>query len=77
MQYPGGEEVLSPLYFQGEKVKGTNYPVIEYKGNTFSTHNLSFPFKEGMQKGVLMADIEAMMGDKSVTLTPAILTPME
>lgn len=73
MQYPGGEEVLSPLYFQGEKVKGTNYPVIEYKGNTFSTHNLSFPFKEGMQKGVLMADIEAMMGDKSVTLTPAIL----
>lgn len=23
MQYPGGEEAMEPLYFQGEKVKGT------------------------------------------------------
>ena len=73
MQYPGGEEVMEPLYFQGEKVKGTNYPVVKYQGNTLATYNLSFPDREGMQKGVLIADIEAIMGNKVVALTPAIL----
>ena len=73
MQYPGGEEAMAPLYFQGEKVKGTDYPVVEYKGNTMATYNLSFPYRDGMQKGVLIADIEAIMKNKSVTLTPAIL----
>lgn len=73
MQYPGGEEAMQPLYFQGEKVKGTDYPVVEYKGNTMATYNLSFPFRPGMEKGVLIADIEATMGNKSVDFTPAIL----
>ena len=73
MQYPGGEEVMEPLYFQGEKVKGTNYPVVKYQGNTLATYNLSFPYREGMQKGVLIADIEAIMGNEVVALTPAIL----
>ena len=73
MQYPGGEEAMEPLYFQGEKVKGTNYPVVEYKGNTLGTYNLSFPYRDGMQKGVLIADIEAIMGNKTVAFTPAIL----
>ena len=73
MQYPGGEEAMEPLYFQGEKVKGTNYPVVEYKGNTLGTYNLSFPYRDGMQKGVLIADIEAIMGNKTVEFTPAIL----
>ena len=73
MQYPGGEEAMQPLYFQGEKVKGTDYPVVEYKGNTMATYNLSFPFRPGMEKGVLIADIEAIMGNKSVDFTPAIL----
>ena len=48
MQYPGGEEAMEPLYFQGERVKGTNYPVVEYKGNTLGTYNLSFPYRDGM-----------------------------
>ena len=73
MQYPGGEEAMEPLYFQGERVKGTNYPVVEYKGNTLGTYNLSFPYRDGMQKGVLIADIEAIMGNKTVEFTPAIL----
>jgi hypothetical protein len=73
MQYPGGEEAMQPLYFQGEKVRGTDYPVVEYKGNTMATYNLSFPYRDGMQKGVLIADIEAIMGNKSVDFTPAIL----
>ncbi len=64
---------MEPLYFQGEKVKGTNYPVVKYQGNTLATYNLSFPYREGMQKGVLIADIEAIMGNKVVALTPAIL----
>ena len=50
MQYPDGEEAMEPLYFQGERVKGTNYPVVEYKGNTLGTYNLSFPYRDGMQK---------------------------
>jgi len=73
MQYPGGEEAMEPIYFQGDKVKGTSYPVVEYQGNTFATYNLSFPYREGMQKGVLIADIEAIMENKVVSLTPAIL----
>ncbi|WP_065220379.1 MULTISPECIES: tetratricopeptide repeat protein [Butyricimonas] len=73
MQYPGGEEAMQPLYFQGEKVRGTDYPVVEYKGNTMATYNLSFPYRDGMQKGILIADIEAIMGNKSVDFTPAIL----
>ncbi len=73
MQYLGGEEVMKPIYFQGDKVRGTDYPVVEYKGNTLGTYNLSFPYREGMQKGVLIADIEATIGHKSVMLTPAIL----
>ena len=73
MQYPGGEEAMGPLYFQGVKVKGTDYPVVEYKGNTLGTYNLSFPYRDGMQKGVLIADIEAIMGNKTVEFTPAIL----
>ncbi|MFR4037790.1 MAG: tetratricopeptide repeat protein [Butyricimonas faecalis] len=68
MQYPGGEEAMGPLYFQGVKVKGTDYPVVEYKGNTLGTYNLSFPYRDGMQKGVLIADIEAIMGNKPLSL---------
>ncbi len=37
------------------------------------TYNLSFPYRDGMQKGVLIADIEAIMGNKTVAFTPAIL----
>ena len=66
MQYPGGEEAMEPLYFQGEKVKGTNYPVVEYKGNTLGTYNLSFPYRDGMQKGVLIAKYEWGKGMENI-----------
>lgn len=73
MQYGNSMEKLTPLYLQGEKVKGSNYPVIAYKGATTYTQHYTMNFKEGMQNGVLWADIEAMVGDKSVMFSPVIL----
>lgn len=73
MQYGNNVEKLPPLYLQGEKVKNSNYQVIAYKSATTVTQKMMMNFKEGMQNGVLWADIEAMQGDKSFMLTPVIL----
>lgn len=73
MQYGNNVEKLPPIYLQGEKVKDSNYPVIAYKSATTVTQKMTMNFKEGMQNGVLWADIEAMQGDKSFMLTPVIL----
>lgn len=73
MQYGNKTEVLEPIYLQGEKVKKSDYPVVAWKGTTSFTQKMSMKFKEGMQNGVLWADIEAMSGKKSVLLTPVIL----
>lgn len=73
MQYGNNVEKLAPLYLQGEKVKGSNYPVIAYKGATTYTQHMTMNYKEGMQNGVLWADIEAMVGDKAVMFSPVIL----
>lgn len=73
MQY--GDQMLSlqPVFLQGESVKGSDYPVISHKVSTSFTQKFSMPFKEGMQTGVLWADIEAMRGGKSFMMSPVIL----
>lgn len=73
MQYGNNMEKLAPIFLQGEKVKGSAYPVVSHKGATSFTQHLTMNFKEGMQNGVLWADIEAMDKNKSVMLTPVIL----
>lgn len=73
MQYGNSVEKLPPLYLQGEKVKHTNYQVVSYKNATTVNQKMSMAFKEGMQNGVLWADIEAIQGKKSFMLTPVIL----
>lgn len=73
MQYGNNVEKLPPLYLQGEKVKNSNYQVIAYKSATTVNQKMTMSFKEGMQNGVLWADIEAIQGDKSFMLTPVIL----
>ena len=66
-------EQLDPIYFQGEKVKGTNYPVVEWKGATTYSQQMVMNYKPGMENGVLWAEIEAMEGKKSLSLEPVIL----
>lgn len=73
MQYGNQMLNLAPIYLQGEKVKGSKYPVISYKVPTTFTQKFSMPFSDGMQTGVLWADIEAMRGDKSFMMSPVIL----
>lgn len=73
MQYGNRVEKLSPFYLQGEKVKDSDYPVVAYKTATSVTRKMTMPFREGMQNGVLWADIEAIEGKKSFILSPVIL----
>lgn len=73
MQYGNQVEKLPPFYLQGEKVKDSDYPVVAYKTATSVTRKMTMPFREGMQNGVLWADIEAIEGKKSFILSPVIL----
>lgn len=49
--YEGGEEVATPVTFQGEKVKDNNR-VVSSKGGTVKS-TFTFPFKPGMEKSQL------------------------
>lgn len=73
MQYGNSVEKLAPIYFQGEKVKSTNYPVVAYKGETVFNQQMVINYKPGMENGVLWAEIEAMAGDKAFGMEPVIL----
>ncbi len=73
MQYGNKVEKLPSLYLQGENVKPSGYQVVAYKSATTVTRKMTMNFKEGMQNGVLWADIEAIRGSKSFTLTPVVL----
>lgn len=66
-------ETLNPIYFQGEKVKGTDYSVVAWKGATTYSQKMMMNYKPGMEKGVLWAEIEAMHGNKSFAMEPVIL----
>lgn len=73
LQYGNSMMNLPPMFLQGEKVKDANYPVVSHdKGSSF-TQKMSFKYMDGMQNGVLWADIEAMRGKKSSMLSPVIL----
>lgn len=73
MQYGNQMMNLEPMFLQGEKVKDANYPVVSYKNPTTYTQKFTIPFRDGMQNGVLWADIEAMQGKKSFMMSPVIL----
>lgn len=75
MQYGSQAERLQPIMLQGEKIKDTDYPVIAWKGDTEFAEKMSMTYRNGMQNGVLWADIEAMdkKGKKVVDFEPVIL----
>lgn len=73
-QYGSNMERLQPIFLQGEKVKGSKYPVVSFTKPSSFTKKLSFKFKEGMQNGVLWADIEAIRGGKSFMMSPVVLS---
>lgn len=64
---------LDPMFLQGESVKDANYPVVSYDKSSVFNQKMSFRFQDGMQNGVLWADIEAMSGNKAVMMSPVIL----
>lgn len=73
VQYGNSMMNLPPMFLQGEKVKNSAYPVVNYdKGSSF-TQKMSFNFKPGMENAVLWADIEAMRGNKSFMMSPVVL----
>ena len=73
LQYGSNMLKLQPMFLQGEKVKDANYPVVNYDKGSSYTQKMSFNYKDGMQNGVLWADIEAVRGNKSFMLSPVIL----
>ncbi len=73
MQYGNKVEILPSLYLQGEKVKHSDYQVVAYKSATTVTRKMTMDFKEGMQNGILWADIEAIRGNKAFALSPVVL----
>lgn len=73
MQYGNNMMNLRPMFLQGEKVKDANYPVVRYDEPTTYTQKFTVNYREGMENGVLWADIEAMEGKKSFMLSPVIL----
>ena len=73
LQYGNQMATLPPIFLQGEKIKTSNFPVINYHTGSSITENISFNFKPGMENSTLWADIEAIHGNKSVTLSPVIL----
>lgn len=64
---------LQPMFLQGEHVKDANYPVVGYDRGGRYSQKMSFNFRDGMQNGVLWADIEAMSGKKTVLMSPVVL----
>ena len=73
IQYGSQMVNLKPMFLQGEKVKGANYPIVSYKNGAQFTQKFTFNYKPGMENGVLWADIEAIRGHKSFMLSPVIL----
>jgi len=64
--YEGGEEAMSPIYYQGEKVKDNNKTVAK-DGATY-TEQLCFNYKPGMEKSYLELRGVASAKKKSVNL---------
>ena len=64
--YEGGECPMSPLMYQGEKVKD-NYKVVPKAGSTV-TEKLHFPFVDGMEKSHLELRGVAKYKGKSIAL---------
>ncbi|MGL5683781.1 MAG: tetratricopeptide repeat protein [Marinifilaceae bacterium] len=75
MQYGNQSVALQPIMFQGQKIKNSDYPVVAWKANTEFAEKMQMQYKNGMQNGVLWADIETMdkRGNKLVDLEPVIL----
>lgn len=73
MQYGNQVEKLPSLYLQGDRVKNPDYRTVDYLSGTTVTQKLTLDFKEGMQRGVLWADIEAVRGNKAFALAPVVL----
>ena len=64
--YEGGEAAMSPLKYQGEKVKD-NYKVVSSAGQKV-TEKLHFDYVEGMEKSYLELRARVIAGKKSINL---------
>lgn len=64
--YEGGEAALTPLKYQGEKVRN-NYKTVSSDGQTVR-ENLHFDYVEGMEKSYLELRGRVLAGSKSIPL---------
>ena len=64
--YEGGEAALTPIKYQGDKVKD-NYRVVSSQGQTV-TEQLKFDYVEGMEKCFLELRGTVLAGKKSIAL---------
>lgn len=70
--YEGGEKALTPIYVEGEKIKG-NSKVIAYKtGGSFS-YNDKFEYKPEMRRSHLELRITAVKGSKTSDFEPELV----
>lgn len=70
--YEGGEKALTPVFVEGESVKG-NAKVINYKtGGSFS-YKESFDYKPEMRRSMLVLKVAATKGSKTEEFEPEVI----
>lgn len=67
--YEGKEKTLTPVYVQGEKIKG-NAKVIQYKPGGAFSYNETFDYTPEMRRSKLELRITATKGKKTVDFEP-------
>ena len=67
--WDGGEKALTPIYVEGEKVKG-NGQVIKYKPGGAFSYNDKFDYSPEMRRSKLVLKITAVKGTKEAEFDP-------
>ncbi|HNQ66878.1 MAG TPA: hypothetical protein PKN32_00750 [Bacteroidales bacterium] len=70
--WEGGEKALTPIYVEGEKIKG-NAKVIEYKAGGGFSYNESFEYIPAMRRSTLELRIVATKGSKTGEFDPEVI----
>lgn len=70
--WEGGEKALTPVYVEGEKIKG-NAKVIEYKAGGGFSYTEKFEYKPEMRRSTLELRIVATKGSKTGEFDPEVV----
>lgn len=67
LAYNGGEQLASPMIYQGEKVRGNN-PVVSYTNGGIVTIPVNYVYEPAMQRSELFLDFNVRQGSKQYAL---------